>query len=70
MLNLPERHSPPLPPLLILIRLTMFFKEPAHLVISASWQNIKNLIGNFEAIHVGIRHSKFETSSFTGVGGE
>jgi len=33
-------------------------------------QNIKNLIGNFGAIHVGIMHAKFQASSFTRVGGE
>jgi len=53
----------------------MFFKEPVHLVYfktsnSASRQNIKNLISNFGAIHVGIMHAKFQTSSFNGVGGE
>jgi len=44
------------------------FKGPAHLVyyiilnlnISASRQNIKNLINNFGAIHVGIMHAKFQ----------
>jgi len=56
----------------------MLFKGPAHLVyyitlnlnISASRQNIKNLISNFGAIHVGIKRAKFQASSFTGVGGE
>jgi len=38
--------------------------------ISASRQNIKNLIGIFGAIHVGIMHANFQASSFTGVGGE
>jgi len=33
-------------------------------------QNIKNLIGNFGAIHVGIMRTKFQASSFNGVGGE
>jgi len=56
----------------------MFFKWPAHLVyyvtlnlnISAFRQNIKYLIGNFGAIHVGIMHAKFQASSFAGVGEE
>jgi len=56
----------------------MFLKRPAHLVyyitldlnISTSKQNIKNLIRNFGAIHVGIVHAKFQASSFTSVGGE
>jgi len=38
--------------------------------LAASGQNMKNLIGNFGAIHVGIIHAKFLASSFTGVGGE
>jgi len=54
------------------------FERPAHLAyyntlnfnISASWHNIKNLVGNFEAIPVGIVDTKFQVSSFTGVGGE
>jgi len=58
--------------------LTRFFKVPAYLVyyitlnlnISAFRQNIKNLISNFEAIHVGIMHAKFQASCFTGVGWE
>jgi len=33
-------------------------------------QNIKNLISNFGAIHVGIMHAKFQASSFTDVRGE
>jgi len=52
------------------------FKGPANLVyyvtlnlnISAPGQNIKNLINNFGAIHVGIMHAEFQASSFTGVG--
>jgi len=58
--------------------LTMFFKGPAPLVynitlnlnISASRQNIKKMICNFGAIHVGIMQAKFQASSFTRVGGE
>jgi len=38
--------------------------------ISASRQNIKNLIGNFGAIYVGMMQAKFQVSSFPGVGGE
>jgi len=60
MPNPPEQPFP-LPP----YPDTTFFKEPAHLVynitlnlnISASWQNIKYLISNFGAIHVGIMHA-------------
>jgi len=56
----------------------MVFNAPAHLVyyitlhlnISASRQNIKNLIGKFRAVHVGIVHAKFQAYSFAGVGGE
>jgi len=56
--------------------LTTFFKVQAHLVyyitlnlnISTFRQNIKNLIANFEAIHVGIQDAKFQATSFTGVG--
>jgi len=32
-------------------------------------QNIKNLVGNFWAIYVGIMHAKFKPPSFTGMGG-
>jgi len=38
--------------------------------ISASRQNIKNLIGNFWAIHVRVMHANFQASSLIGVGGE
>jgi len=56
----------------------MLFKGPDHLVyyitlnlnISASRQNIENLIGNFGAIHVLTMHAKFQASSLTGVGWE
>jgi len=58
-----------------LLLINNIFKGQAHLVyfialylkILASWQNIKNLIGSFEAFHVGIMHAKFQASSFTGV---
>jgi len=64
-----------LPPLILTNNI---FKGPAHLVywktlnfnISASRQNIKNLISNFGSIHVGIMHAKFQAVSLTGVGGE
>jgi len=54
------------------------FEGPAYLVyyitlnlnILASRQNVKNLIYNFGAIHVGILYAKFQASSFTAVGGE
>jgi len=53
-------------------------KGPAHPVynitlklnISASGQNIKNLVGNFGAIRVRIMYGKFQASNFTSVGGE
>jgi len=41
-----------------------------NLNISASRQNIINLVGNFQAIHVGNMPANFQASSFTGVGGE
>jgi len=41
-----------------------------NLNISASWQNIKKLDGNFGAIHVGNVHANFQASSFTGEAGE
>jgi len=40
-----------------------------NLVFSASKQNIKNLVGNFGDIHVGIMYAKFQSSSFNSVGG-
>jgi len=53
----------------------MLFKASAHLVyhiphISASCQNIKNLVSYFGAILVGIMYARFQASSFTGVVGE
>jgi len=59
-------------------RTKAFCKGPAHpiyyrtlnLNISAYRQNIKNLVGNFEAIYVRIMHAKFQTSSSTGVEGK
>jgi len=41
-----------------------------NLNISASRQNIKNLVLNFGAFHERIMQSNFQTFSFTGVGGE
>jgi len=41
-----------------------------NLIFSASKQDIKNLVGKFGAIHVGLMHAKFQPSSFNGVGGE
>jgi len=41
-----------------------------NLNISASRQNIKNLVGNFLAIYVGILHGNIQTYSFPGVGRE
>jgi len=34
---------------------------------SASKQNVKNLVGDFGAIYVGIMHAKFQPSSLNGV---
>jgi len=41
-----------------------------NLNISASRQNIKNLICDFGATHVRIMHANFQASSFTGLGAE
>jgi len=41
-----------------------------NLNTSASRQNIKNLVGNFEAIYVGNMIANFQVSSFTSEGGE
>jgi len=38
-----------------------------NLIFSASKQNIKNLVGNFGTILVGIMHAKFYPSSFNDV---
>jgi len=61
-----------------LILINNIFKGQAHLVyyitlnlnISASRQYIKNLMGTFGAVHVGIMHAKFQASSFSCVGRE
>jgi len=45
------------------------YYETLNLIFSVSEQNIKNLVGSFEAIYVGIMHAKFLPSSFNGVGG-
>jgi len=37
--------------------------------ISASTQDIKNLVGNFEALHVGNVHAYFQASCSSGMGG-
>jgi len=37
--------------------------------ISTSRQNIKNLVGNFGAIHVRIMDANFQAFNFTGMGG-
>jgi len=73
MQNPPEQ---PLPHVILMIN--NIFKGPTHLVyyitlnlnISACRQNVKNLIGKFAAIYVGIMLAKFQVSSFTEVGGE
>jgi len=46
------------------------YYKTSNLILSASKQNIKNLFGNFGAIHVGIMHAKCQPSSFNGVGVE
>jgi len=38
--------------------------------ISAFRQNIKNLVGKFEAIHVRNMNANFQASSFTGMAGK
>jgi len=65
---IPLKRPFPQPTPLILINLVYYITF--NLKISASRQNIKNLISNFGAIYVGIMHDKFQASSFTGVGGE
>jgi len=42
---------------------------PFKLEPSASGQNIKNLVGNFRAIHVRIMDANFQLSSTKGVRG-
>jgi len=46
----------------ILLQKTAYF--------SASRQDLKNLVGKFEAIHVRITHANFQASSCTGVVGK
>jgi len=46
-----------------------YFKN-LNLIFSASRQNIKNLVGNFGAIHVGIMHAEFQPNGVGGGGGE
>jgi len=46
------------------------YNKTLNFTFSASKQNIKNLVGNFGAIHVGIMHAKFQPSSFNDVGWE
>jgi len=45
------------------------YTKTYNLIFSVSKQNIKNLGGNFESIHVRIVYAKFQPSSFNGVGG-
>jgi len=45
------------------------YYKTLNLIFSASKQNIKNLVGNFGAIHVGIMHAKFQPSSLSGMKG-
>jgi len=51
------------------VYLGLIHYETLNLNISASRQNIKNLVNNFGVIHVRIMHANFQVSSFTGVGG-
>jgi len=46
-----------------------FFTQKAA-YISASRQDIKNLIGKFKAIHVRNMHANFQTCSFTDMAGK
>jgi len=41
-----------------------------NLNISASRQDIKNMVHKFEAIHVRIMHANLQASSFPSVGGK
>jgi len=60
--KMPKPPSDPFHPLIHYITLS--------LNISISRQNVKNQVGYFGAIHVGITHAKFDASNSTGVGGE
>jgi len=60
--KMPNPPDQPIPPLAHYITL--------NLNISTSGQNIKNLVGTFEGIHVRIVQAKFQAPSSTGVGGE
>jgi len=40
-----------------------------NLNISASRHDIKNMVGNFGALHVGNMHANFQASSSTSMGG-
>jgi len=44
------------------------YYKTLNITFSAFKQNIKNLLGNFGAIHVGIMHAKFQPSVVDGVG--
>jgi len=52
LLNPPERLSA-----------HQVYYKTSNLIFSASIQNIRNLVGNFGAIHMGILHAKFQPSS-------
>jgi len=56
------RAEPPIFSRCILLKKTAY--------ISASIQDIKNLVGKFEAIHVRNMHANFQVSSFTGMAGK
>jgi len=45
------------------------YYKTLNLILSASKKNIKNLVGNFAAIHVGIMRAKFQPSCLNGVEG-
>jgi len=53
-----------------MILINNIFYGASPLSFLYNFKLIKNLIGNFETIHVGIMHAKFKASSFTGVRGE
>jgi len=60
--KMPNAPEQPIPPFIHYITL--------NLNILTSRQNIKNLVGNFEGIHLRIMHAKFQASKSPGVEGE
>jgi len=57
------REGPP-------IFFTLHFIAGKQLLYLSSRQDINNLVGKFEAIHVRNVHANFQASSFTGMAGK